>query len=490
MTGRQRDPIPSLPFSWVKQHGALVSEGSGSLRVVCRENVTLSALMEIQRLFPAIGELERVSQSHFEHTLAEVYQNNAGAMANIGSEIDFYALAEEIPSHIDLLDSNDDAPIIRLINAMLGEAIKEAASDVHIEPFEKRLLIRFRVDGILHNVLEPQRQLASLLVSRIKVMAKLDIAEKRLPQDGRIALRIAGRAVDVRVSTLPTQYGERVVMRLLDKNNARLTLSYSGMSAACREGLTQLVHQPHGLILVTGPTGSGKSTTLYAALNEIDSGVRNVMTVEDPIEYELDGIGQTQVNSRVEMTFARGLRALLRQDPDVVLVGEIRDAETAQVAVQASMTGHLVLSTLHTNTAAGAITRLQDMGIEPFLLANTLAGVMSQRLVRTLCTHCSTQTTASLEEQQLTGCLQPTLMLSRAVGCEHCKQTGYQGRTGIHELIILDQEVRTALSQGKSEQEIEALVHQRTATLRQDGISKVLAGLTTLEEVARVTREV
>jgi len=490
VTGRQGDPMPSLPLSWVKQHGALVSEARGSQRVVCRENVTISALMEIQRLFPAIRELERVSQAQFEHTLGEVYQNNAGVMANIGSEIDFYALAEEIPNHVDLLDSNDDAPIIRLINAMLGEAIKEAASDVHIEPFEKRLVIRFRVDGILHNVLEPQRQLASLLVSRIKVMAKLDIAEKRLPQDGRIALRIAGRAVDVRVSTLPTQYGERVVMRLLDKNNARLTLSSSGMSAACREGLTQLVHQPHGLILVTGPTGSGKSTTLYAALNEIDSGVRNVMTVEDPIEYELDGIGQTQVNSRVEMTFARGLRALLRQDPDVVLVGEIRDAETAQVAVQASMTGHLVLSTLHTNTAAGAITRLQDMGIEPFLLANTLAGVMSQRLVRTLCTHCSTQTAASPEEQQLTGCTQPTLMLYRAAGCEHCKQTGYRGRTGIYELIILDQQVRTALSQGKSEQEIEALVHQRRDTLRQDGISKVLAGLTTLAEVTRVTREV
>ncbi|KGT94401.1 general secretion pathway protein GspE [Erwinia typographi] len=478
-----------LPFSWVKQYGVLVTEQQGAPCVMCRENVAVPALMEAQRLYPSIRALSIVSESVFEHAVTEVYQNNAGVMANIGSEIDFYALAEEIPAHTDLLDGNDDAPIIRLINAMLGEAIKEAASDVHIEPFEKRLLIRFRVDGILHNVLEPQRQLASLLVSRIKVMAKLDIAEKRIPQDGRIALRIAGRAVDVRVSTLPTQYGERVVMRLLDKNNARLTLSHAGMSEACREGLTQLVHQPHGLVLVTGPTGSGKSTTLYSALNEIDSSVRNVMTVEDPIEYELDGIGQTQVNSKVDMTFARGLRALLRQDPDVVLVGEIRDPETAQVAVQASMTGHLVLSTLHTNTAVGAITRLQDMGIEPFLLATTLAGVLSQRLVRTLCTHCCVQSPASEEERLMIGSREPALLLARAVGCEHCKQTGYRGRTGIHELIVLDPQIRSALSHGSSEQEIDALVHQKTATLRQDGMNKVVAGLTTLEEVTRVTRE-
>ncbi|YCH30143.1 type II secretion system ATPase GspE [Erwinia sp. D4-22] len=483
---------PLVPFGWARQNGVLVSGQGSEAVLVYRADSPLSALLEAQRHFPAAQHLLPLSVEQFEARLAECYQQTGQAsqvMASMGSELDFYTLAEELPVNGDLLESEDDAPIIRLINAMLSEAIKEGASDVHIEPFEKRLLIRFRIDGVLHNVLEPQRQLAALLVSRIKVMAKLDIAEKRIPQDGRIPLRIGGRAIDVRISTLPTQYGERVVMRLLDKQSVKLDLRYCGMSSTCLAGVNNLVAMPHGLVLVTGPTGSGKSTTLYAALNAIDRTDRNIMTVEDPVEYELDGIAQTQVNSKVDMSFARGLRALLRQDPDVVLVGEIRDSETAQVAIQASMTGHLVLSTLHTNTAVGALTRLQDMGIEPFLLASSLLGVLAQRLVRTLCPQCRQLTPATPQERTLLQRQDPQLMLYRAVGCSHCKHTGYRGRTGIHELIVIDSAVRDLLIQGKSEQEIEAYLHNASASLRQDGFDKVLSGITTLEEISRVTRE-
>lgn len=483
---------PLVPFGWARQHGVLVSWQDSEAVIICREDSAMSTLIEVQRHFPTVQRLLPVSAETFETRLAECYQQTGQAsqvMASMGSELDFYTLAEELPVNGDLLESEDDAPIIRLINAMLSEAVKEGASDVHIEPFEKRLLIRFRIDGILHNVLEPQRQLAALLVSRIKVMAKLDIAEKRIPQDGRIPLRIGGRAIDVRISTLPTQYGERVVMRLLDKQSVKLDLRYCGMLPACLAGVHHLVTQPHGLVLVTGPTGSGKSTTLYAALNAIDRTDRNIMTVEDPVEYELDGIAQTQVNSKVDMSFARGLRALLRQDPDVVLVGEIRDSETAQVAIQASMTGHLVLSTLHTNTAVGALTRLQDMGIEPFLLASSLLGVLAQRLVRTLCPECRQQTPATQQERALLAQPDAQLMLYRAVGCGHCKNTGYRGRTGIHELIIIDGTLRDLVIQGKSEQEMETYLRHNGSSLRQDGFAKVLSGITTLEEISRVTRE-
>ena len=305
-------------------------------------------------------------------------------LEGLDDNTDLAHLAEDIPESSDLLESDDEAPIIRLINALLTQAVKENASDIHIEPYENRLVIRFRVDGVLREVLQTKRAVAPLVVSRIKVMSKLDIAERRLPQDGRISLRIAGRAVDVRVSTLPSGHGERVVLRLLDKQAGRIELTSLGMDPRTQSVMDEIIHKPHGIILVTGPTGSGKSTTLYASLERINDNTRNVMTVEDPIEYYIDGIGQTQVNTKVEMTFARGLRAILRQDPDVVMIGEIRDLETAQIAVQASLTGHLVLSTLHTNTAVGAVTRLRDMGIEPFLLSSSLIGVLAQRLVRVL----------------------------------------------------------------------------------------------------------
>jgi len=310
-------------------------------------------------------------------------------MENISSESDLYVLAEELPITEDLLESEDDAPIIKLINAMFVEAIKEVASDIHIETFENALLIRFRIDGILREILRLKRQLAALLVSRIKVMAKLDIAEKRIPQDGRITLLIGGRSVDVRVSIMPSAHGERVVLRLLDKHQGILNLNDLGMSSDLISTFRKQLFKPHGILLVTGPTGSGKTTTLYSGLQELNRTERNILTVEDPIEYVIEGVGQTQVNSKIEMTFARGLRAILRQDPDVVMIGEIRDLETAQIAVQGSLTGHLVLSTLHTNTAVGAVTRLKDMGIEPFLISSSLVGVLAQRLVRTLCPDCS-----------------------------------------------------------------------------------------------------
>ena len=382
-----------LPFSFANRFQLVLEPSEQGLTLYYVAPLAFEALIEVKRVVGEHFELREVSKDEFDSKLTEAYQRDSSEarqlMEDLGADSDdFFSLAEDLPQDEDLLESDDDAPIIKLINAMLGEAIKEGASDIHIETFEKALSIRFRIDGVLRDVLSPSRKLAPLLVSRVKVMAKLDIAEKRVPQDGRISLRIGGRAVDVRVSTMPSSHGERVVMRLLDKNATRLDLHSLGMTPANHENFRSMIERPHGIILVTGPTGSGKSTTLYAGLQELNSNERNILTVEDPIEFDIDGIGQTQVNPKVDMTFARGLRAILRQDPDVVMVGEIRDLETAQIAVQASLTGHLVMSTLHTNTAVGAITRLRDMGIEPFLISSSLLGVLAQRLVRTLCPDC------------------------------------------------------------------------------------------------------
>ncbi len=351
-------------------------------------------------------------------------------------------------------------------------------------------MIRFRVDGILREVVQPKRELAALLVSRIKVMAKLDIAEKRIPQDGRISLRVGGREVDIRVSTLPSANGERVVLRLLDKQAGRLTLRHLGMNEQDRRQLEQAVKKPHGIILVTGPTGSGKTTTLYAALTTLNDRTRNILTVEDPIEYHLEGIGQTQVNTKVDMTFARGLRAILRQDPDVVMVGEIRDQETADMAVQASLTGHLVLSTLHTNSAIGAVTRLVDMGVEPFLISSSLLGVLAQRLVRVLCNDCKRAYIADAAECELLGVSPaeaPTLY--HAEGCEQCRGLGYRGRTGIYELVLFDDTLRTMVHTRASEQDMLRHARELGPSIREDGLRKVREGVTTIEEVLRVTRE-
>lgn len=479
-----------ISFSFAKRHQVLLDPAT--LVVFYTENTDLAVFAEIRRVVGQGFRLEQVKSDKFETLLTSFYQRDSSEakqlMEDLGNESDLFALAEDLPDTEDLLDNEDDAPIIKLINAMLGEAIKEGASDIHIETFENQLVVRFRVDGVLREILKPNRKMSSMLVSRIKVMAKLDIAEKRVPQDGRISLKIAGRAVDVRVSTMPSSHGERVVLRLLDKNNARLNLEDLGMIAANRDIFSQLIRKPHGIILVTGPTGSGKSTTLYAGLTEINSKDRNILTVEDPIEFDLQGIGQTQVNTRVDMTFARGLRAILRQDPDVVMIGEIRDLETAQIAVQASLTGHLVLSTLHTNTAAGAITRLEDMGIEPFLLSSSLLAVLSQRLVRTLCHDCKQPHEATPAECKVLGITSTQTIFSPGE-CLSCNHTGYRGRTGIHELLKVDDSVREIMHSGKGEQAIEKYIRAHTPSIRGDGVDKVLNGETSLEEVLRVTRE-
>ena len=389
-----------------------------------------------------------------------------------------------------LRDLASEAPVIRLVNLVIQRAVEARASDIHIEPFESRLKVRYRIDGVLREVLAPSRAVAQPVVSRIKVMAKLDIAEKRLPQDGRIGLRIAGRPVDVRVSTIPAGHGERVVLRLLDKQVGRLDLSQLGMDAAMREQIDALIHRPHGIVLVTGPTGSGKTTTLYAALTRLNDATRNILTVEDPIEYYLDGIGQTQVNPKVEMTFARGLRAILRQDPDVVMVGEIRDLETAEIAVQASLTGHLVLSTLHTNSAVGAATRLRDMGIEPFLLSSSLLGVLAQRLVRVLDPATREAYTPSEAECAAFGrAYDPELRCYRPSADARGRNAGYKGRTGIYELVLVDEAMRRLIHDGAGEHELLRTARSRTPSMLDDGWSKVLAGVTSVDEVLRVTRD-
>jgi general secretion pathway protein E len=449
-------------------------------------------LIEVRRGLHEKANLRLVSADEFNSLLVTNYEALAGEAqqmaADIGEDLDLQSMAQELRHTEDLLESADDAPIIRLINALLSQAIKEGASDIHIEAYEQELTVRYRVDGVLRVVLTPPRLLAPLLVSRIKVMAKLDISEKRIPQDGRIGLRIAGRAIDVRVSTMPSSHGERVVLRLLDKQAGRLDLTALGMADESLKIMENLVERPYGIILVTGPTGSGKSTTLYASLTRLNESTRNILTVEDPIEYDLPGIGQTQVNPKVDMTFAKGLRAILRQDPDVVMIGEIRDVETAQIAVQASLTGHLVLSTLHTNTAIGAITRLKDIGVETFLLSSSLIGLVAQRLVRVLCKQCKKPEPATVMECEFLGVAPehpPTIYHS--VGCAACNNSGFLGRTGIYEVIPVDDTLRKMIHESESEQAMETYAHNIVSTIRQDGIRHVLAGNTTIEEIMRVT---
>ena len=480
-----------LTFAFAKRHGVLVrAVVEGVAECVCRENATAQALAEVRRYLRCPLRLARVPEAQFDELLRQAYEAGSDAMQaaeSLDENTDLEHLAQELPEQADLLDSEDDAPIIRLINAVFTQAVKENASDIHIEPFENRLVIRFRVDGVLREVLQLKRAVAAPVVSRIKVMSKLDIAEKRLPQDGRIGLRVAGRAVDVRVSTIPAGHGERVVLRILDKQAGRLDLGALGMDPATGQLIDELIHKPHGILLVTGPTGSGKTTTLYAALERLNDNSRNIMTVEDPIEYYIDGIGQTQVNTKVEMTFARGLRAILRQDPDVVMIGEIRDLETAQIAVQASLTGHLVLSTLHTNTAVGAVTRLRDMGIEPFLLSSSLIGVVAQRLVRVLNPDNRQAFKAGDYERRLLNLRAdaPAPTLYRPGNGNN----GYRGRSGIYELVMVDDQMRTMIHDGAAEQELERHARTLTPSIRDDGRARVLRGETTLEEILRVTRE-
>ena len=489
----QPEQEPRLSFAFAKRHGVLVSGiDDGIAHTVYRTGASPLSVAELRRFIGLPLKLERVEPEAFDALLRQAYEagSNAAMQMVEGFEdtTDLAHLAQKLPEPSDLLESEDDAPVIRLINAVLTEAVKENASDIHVEPFENRLVVRFRVDGVLREVLQSRRAVAPLVVSRIKVMSKLDIAEKRLPQDGRISLRIAGRAVDVRVSTIPAGHGERVVLRLLDKQAGRLDLGSLGMDVDTQRTMDDLIHRPHGIILVTGPTGSGKTTTLYAALERINDNTRNIMTVEDPIEYYIDGVGQTQVNTKVEMTFARGLRAILRQDPDVVMVGEIRDIETAQIAVQASLTGHLVLSTLHTNTAVGAVTRLRDMGIEPFLLSSSLIGVLAQRLVRVLNPETREPYVGGEYERRLLN-LPADAPAPQIFRPGNDGAVGYRGRTGIYELVSVDDTMRTMIHDGAGEHELERYARNSSPSIRDDGRNKVIAGITSLEELLRVTRE-
>jgi general secretion pathway protein E len=466
-----------IPYSFAKAQGVLaVAVNGGHTEVAVRPDARAGALAELRRALGTPLRARRVGPQEFDELIAAAYNGGRGVADELLQDVDLSRLLQEIPQIADLLDSKDDAPVIRLINALLTQALRDGASDIHFDAFETRSVVRLRIDGTLRDLIEPARALHGAIVSRLKIMAQLDIAEKRLPQDGRIALRVAGKPVDVRVSTIPTGHGERVVLRLLDKQAGRLDLAQLGMDEATLAHMDRLIRQPHGIVLVTGPTGSGKTTTLYAALSRLDTVALNVMTVEDPIEYDLDGISQTPINARIDMSFARALRTILRQDPDVVMIGEIRDLETAQIAVQASLTGHLVFATLHTNDAVSAVTRLVDMGVEPFLLASSLIGVGAQRLVRRLCLECRKSIIDST--------------FHSAVGCPACNRSGYRGRTGIYELVTVDDELRRLIHDRASEQVLRAHVLARgMKSLREDGMRWAAAGVISLEEAMRVTRE-
>ncbi len=481
-------PAPvDIPYGFARQHGVVIAPGEGGVWLATlRDGGDPAVLIEVKRYLAAPLKVATASAEDFDRLLSDHYAVDSSAAAMAGSldsgDIDF-----SLPSAEDLLDSADDAPAIRLINAIIAEAVRQGVSDIHIEPYESGLVVRMRADGVLREHLRMPPHVAPVVVSRIKVMARLDIAERRVPQDGRIGLTLAGKAVDVRVSTLPSRAGERVVMRILDKDAAGIDFDVLGLSGAADQILREALAEPNGIILVTGPTGSGKTTTLYAALKQLNDGQRNILTVEDPVEYAVDGVGQTQVNAKVGLDFAAGLRAILRQDPDVVMVGEIRDRETADIAVQASLTGHLVLSTVHTNDAVGAITRLKDLKVEPFLLASTLRAVIAQRLVRKLCDHCREPVQADNSVAAMLG-LDIGTVIWRPKGCDQCGGTGYKGRIGVFEAIKVDETVRRYIYNGGDEAMIARHAFLKSPTLASAARAMVAKGLTTAEEAIRIAR--
>ncbi len=485
-------PLLDIPYAYARDNGVLlVGSEAERLRVALREGANPEALLEVRRHLAMPFDVDMVSPTRFDELLSEHYAVEGGAAAQAAQfGVDGAALddiAGDIPSAEDLLDSADDAPTIRLINGIIAEGARAGASDIHIEPYETGLVVRMRIDGVLDEKLRMPPHVASVIVNRIKVMARLDIAERRIPQDGRISLTLGGKLLDVRVSTLPNRANERVVMRILDKEAAGISLDLLGMADDTHAILTDALSEPNGIVLVTGPTGSGKTTTLYAGLKTLNDGSRNILTVEDPVEYAIEGIGQTQVNPKVGLTFAAGLRAILRQDPDVVMVGEIRDRETAEIAVQASLTGHLVLSTVHTNDAVGAITRMRDMKVEPFLLASTLRAVIAQRLVRRLCPHCREQIQAEGSLASLLGFDAGTVVY-RAVGCDECNHTGFIGRVGVFEVIRVDETIRKMINDGANEAQISSYAFLKRPNLASAARRLVREGLTTAEEGIRISR--
>lgn len=491
--------ITPLPINFAKQFKLLPigQRDDGTAIVATAEPLEVAALDDLATLLDAPLELCLSTSQEIIQTINQVYDRGtahaAAAMEDLEDE-DLDTFAQDFEEAVDLLDSEDEAPIIRLVNSLISQAIKEHASDIHVEPGERDLVVRFRIDGILYEKIRPPKRLQASIVSRIKIQAELNIAEKRLPQDGRIRIKMAGKDVDIRVATVPTAYGERITMRLLDRSSVLLDLTDLGFTQHTHNTMQGLIHKSHGIILVTGPTGSGKTTTLYACLSAINRPDLNILTIEDPVEYQLEGISQTQVQSKIDLTFANGLRSFLRHDPDVIMVGEIRDLETAEIAIQAALTGHLVLSTIHTNDAPGAITRLVDMGVEPFLVASSVIGILAQRLIRTLCPECKTEYEAPAEEVLELGLsperVGPRPKFWRGEGCPACLGTGYQGRLGIYELMSPTDDIRQLILQNVDSNTIKQKAKtQGMRTLREDGAQKVLAGITSSAEVLRVTSE-
>ncbi len=479
----------TLPYAFALEHH-IVLQGE---RCAYTKQTSVAALSEAQRSSGRMLDFQKVSDTVLAELLEDAYRDSAHAAAGAAEaasedQANLVALADSAAAVDDLLDQRADAPVVRLINALLLEAIKSRASDVHIEAEEDSLRIRFRVDGILRDALTSARTLAPQLVSRIKVMGRLDIAEKRLPQDGRVSLRVAEFHLDARISTIPTQHGERVVLRLLDRGQTRIGVDSLGMQSEMKATFETLLERPDGLILVTGPTGSGKTTTLYAGLEALNDRARNIMTIEDPIEYAVPGVAQMQVNPKTNLTFAKGLRAILRQDPNVIMVGEIRDGETARIAVESAMTGHLVLSTLHTNSAIGSVARLLDLGVERFLLAPMLRGLIAQRLVRRTCPHCAAPRALTAHEAAILD-LKTTVTVKEGRGCASCDQSGYQGRIALYELVSVSPALEDAIVEGASEAQLTALIGAQRSGLIEDGAQKVRAGLTTPQEVLRVAFE-
>lgn len=492
------DILSAIPISFAKNNRLIpiAMSDSGQVQVACVNPMSLEKEEELRMAFgcdielvvtsfeavlTAINSAYDRSMRQAETAVAELEEDDSDIKGGLEDEV------------VDLLDieSDDEAPIIRLVNSLMSQAVKDGASDIHIEPYERELLVRFRIDGILYEIIRPPRRFQNSIISRVKIMGGLNIAEKRLPQDGRIRLKVAGKDFDIRVSSIPTTYGERIVMRLLDRSSTMRDLADIGFSKENLKKMDQLITASHGIILVTGPTGSGKTSTLYAALAKINRPDLNILTIEDPVEYQLKGIGQVQINPKISLTFASGLRAFLRQDPDVIMVGEIRDRETAEIAIQASLTGHLVFSTIHTNDAPGAVTRLVDMQVEPFLVASSLLAVLAQRLVRTVCSSCRTAYEPSVEELGEIGLTKREVkVLYRGVGCDHCQHTGYRGRIGIFELMMLTDELRSAIMTNADSGSLKNIAREQgMKTLREDGALKVIAGVTTIAEITRVTRE-
>ncbi|HCC24191.1 MAG TPA: type II secretion system protein GspE [Holosporales bacterium] len=497
------DEIPSelislVPINYAKKNEIIpLRKEEGNIVVAMTDPTNHAALDDLNLIFdqpirPVIANSQQVLDA-----INVCYNRKAGSdqavMSDLGDEENLDQMAQELEEVKDLLDASDEAPIIRLVNQLLFQGVKQKASDIHIEPFEKEIVVRYRIDGVLYDIMHPPKKAQNSILSRIKIMSNLNIAEKRLPQDGRIRIKLAGKDIDIRVSTLPTSFGESVVMRLLDRSKVLLTLDTLGILGEKLKIIRELVHSSHGIVLVTGPTGSGKTTTLYAALTEINAPDIKIITVEDPVEYQIPGINQTQVNAKIDMTFASSLRAILRQDPDVVMIGEIRDKETAEIAIQASLTGHLVLSTLHTNDSASSIARLIDMGMEPFLIASSLLGIVAQRLVRTLCKECAEPYEPDdvvLEQLGITREQLGGRLFYKAVGCHSCLETGYSGRCGVHEILVTNDEIRALIIKN-----VDAMTIKRAAmksglkTLRESGLDLVLEGKSSVDEVLSLTQE-